>query len=136
MLADVDVAYFEPGDTDSTERDADLESRLRERMPELPWEVTNQAQVHTWFEGHFGHAVPPLRSLEEAIASWPEYATCVGVFMTASGDLGVIAPHGLEDHFAQRVRRNPLRVSRETYRRRIEQKQYCLRWPGVTIEPG
>ena len=45
--------------------------------PDVPWEVTNQAHVHLWFEEHFGHAVPPLSSLSDAVASWPEYATSV-----------------------------------------------------------
>nr|WP_318298106.1 hypothetical protein [Paraburkholderia bannensis] len=34
------------------------------------------------------------------------------------------------------VRRNPARVSVETYRKRIEQKQYQRRWPRVTIVPS
>ena len=31
------------------------------------------------------------------------------------------------------VRRNPARVSIETYRRRIASKRYAQRWPRVTI---
>jgi hypothetical protein len=45
----------------------------------------------------------------------------------------VIAPHGLEDLFNCVVRRNPTRVSLETYRRRVEQKRYAARWPRVTV---
>jgi hypothetical protein len=78
--------------------------------------VTNQAAVHLWFERYFGHAVPPLASLEEAVASWPEYATCVGLRLEANDAITVIAPHGLEDLFGLLVRRNPVRVSVETYR--------------------
>lgn len=112
-LADVDVAYFDAEHLDAGHERA-LQAQLQRALPGLPWEVTNQAAVHRWFEAHFGHAVPPLASLLEAVASWPEFATAVGVTLTADGDLDVIAPHGLADLFAIVVRRNPVRVSVET----------------------
>ena len=102
-------------------------------MPELSWEVTNQASVHLWFERHFGHAVDPLGSLAEAIAAWPEYATCVGLRLGLDDTITVIAPHGLADLFGMIVRRNPARVSRETYLERVRTKQYRVRWPRVRI---
>jgi len=133
-LADIDLAHWDP------ERpladDAWLQRQLHEHAPDLPWEVTNQAHVHTWFESVFGHAVPPLHSLPEAVASWPEYATAVGLSLDSSGQLSVIAPHGLADLFAIRVRRNPQRVSVQTYRARVAQKRYTERWPHVCIVPA
>lgn len=132
-LADIDVAHFDADDL-SPRRDAELQARLFRRLPQVPWEVTNQAAVHQWFEGHFGHPVAPLQSLEAAVASWPEYATAVGVRLTDEGSIEVIAPHGLEDLFALRVRRNPARVSLDTYRARVAQKNYTARWPSVQIE--
>lgn len=131
-LADLDVAYFDASDL-APERDAELESRLHEAMPGIRWEVTNQAAVHRWFEGYFGHAVEPLESLEDAVASWPEYATAVGLCLRQDGSIEVIAPHGLDDLFNCVVRRNPRRVSLDTYRLRVEQKKYALRWPRVTV---
>jgi uncharacterized protein len=125
-LADVDLAYF----------DAANQRRLVERCPNLPWEVTNQAGVHLWFEAHFGHAVEPLRSLEDAVASWPEPATAVGVWLDRYDALQVIAPHGLADLLGMRVRRNPVRVSVETYRQRCASKRYAERWPRVVVEPA
>jgi hypothetical protein len=131
-LADVDVAHFDAGDL-SPARDAALQSALADIAPETPWEVINQAGVHLWFEAHFGHAVAPLRSLEEAVASWPEYATAVGVWLAEDDRVHVIAPHGLDDLFAMVVRRNPARVSVETYRQRIASKRYTARWPRVRV---
>ena len=133
-LSDVDVAYFDAVAL-APEHDARLQQSLAKRLPGVPWEVTNQAAVHTWFEGHFGHAVAPLHSLEEAVASWPEYATAVGVALQADDSIQIIAPHGLEDLFSVIVRRNPTRVSVETYRQRVAQKRYTERWPGVTVVP-
>lgn len=131
--ADVDLAFFDPADL-SCERDHALQSRLAALCPQLPWEVTNQAGVHRWFEACFGHAVAPLGSLHEAVASWPETATAVGVWLDAADRLHLIAPHGLDDLFAMRVRRNPVRVSVETYRQRCASKRYQERWPRVVVE--
>ena len=130
--ADIDVAWFDADDL-SPGRDAALQARLRAAAPDLPWEVTNQAGVHLWFEQHFGHAVAPLRSLDEAIASWPEYATCVGLWLDDDDGLHVIAPYGLHDLFGMVVRRNPVRVSVATYRERVASKRYARRWPRVTV---
>ncbi|USX27006.1 nucleotidyltransferase family protein [Oxalobacteraceae bacterium OTU3CINTB1] len=134
-LADIDVAYFDASDL-APESEADLQRRLHAAMQGVPWEVTNQAAVHRWFEEYFGHAVAPLASLQDAIASWPEYATCVGLFLNRDDSIVVIAPHGLDDLFDCVVRRNPARVSMETYRLRVEQKNYASRWPRVTVVHG
>lgn len=131
-LSDIDVAYFDASDL-SSERDAQIQRRLSHLKPSLPWEVTNQAAVHTWFESAFGHAVSPLHSLTEAISSWPEFATSVGITLRADKTIEVIAPHGLDDLFAMIVRRNPARVSVAAYRERVEQKQYRKRWPKATV---
>ncbi|WP_217283874.1 nucleotidyltransferase family protein [Pseudaquabacterium terrae] len=131
-LADVDVAYFD-GDDLCPKSERAIEARLRAAHPSLPWEVTNQAAVHRGFEAHFGHAVAPLRSLDEAVGSWPEYATSVGLWLDAHDALHVIAPHGLDDLFAMTVRRNPIRVSVDTYRQRCAAKRYAERWPRVRV---
>ncbi len=132
FLADIDLAYFEPLES-SAATDTELQAMLGVLAPRFPWEVTNQAAVHLWFESCFGHAVEPLQSLHEAVASWPEFATSVAVSLDADGALRIIAPHGLDDLFDMRVQRNPARVSEQTYRQRIEQKRYQERWPLVTV---
>ncbi len=131
-LPDIDVAFFDEADC-SPARDAALQARLAAAAPGTPWEVTNQAGVHLWFEQHFGHAVAPLRSLEDAVASWPEFATAVGLRLDDDGRLHVIAPLGLDDLFGMVVRRNPARVSLQAYRQRVASKRYTQRWPRVTV---
>ncbi len=131
-LSDVDVVYFDPSDL-SPQKDHALQARLSAQRPAIPWEVTNQAAVHLWFEACFGHAVAPLGSLQEAVASWPEYATAVGVTLADDDALTLIAPYGLEDLFGMVIRRNPARVSLETYHERIRQKRYTERWPRVCV---
>jgi uncharacterized protein len=69
------------------------------------------------------------------VASWPEYATSVALIYSADKEIEVIAPYGLEDLFAMRVRRNPARASLATYAQRIEQKQYVKRWSRAIVVP-
>lgn len=132
FLADVDVPYLDPDDmSEATEED--YENQLRELEPELPWDVKNQAAVHLWFHRVFGHSVEPLRSIEDAAASWPETALAVAVRLEADDTIEVIAPLGLGDLFSMVVRRNPRRVSVETYEERIKKKRYTDRWPMVRV---
>ena len=131
-LPDIDVAHFDANDL-SPARDAALQRRLHALAPDTPWEVVNQAGVHLWYEREFGRAVEPLRSLDEGIASWPEFATCVGLRLDDDDGLHVIAPHGLSDLFAMVVRHNPARVGVGAYRERIERKRFARRWPRVTV---
>ena len=132
VLTDVDVAYFDAADM-ASERDQQLQRTLTALRREVPWEVTNQAGVHLWFADYFGHPVEPVNTLIEAVATWPEYATSVGLSMNDAGALEVIAPLGLDDLFSMTVRHNPARASVANYQARVAQKKYRERWPGVTI---
>ena len=130
FLADVDVVFFDPTDlSESTEKR--YERRLQDLRPDLTWDVKNQAAVHRWFHKVFGHEVEPLRSMRDAVATWPETALAVAVGLTEDGAITIEAPLGLDDLFSMVVRRNPRRVSVETYGRRIAEKKYQYRWPRV-----
>lgn len=131
-LSDVDVAYFDAHDVQAR-REVELRQRLETLLPGVPWEVCNQARVHLWFEDAFGYAVPPLLSLDDAIASWPEFATAVGIYLQPDGEIGIVAPHGLDELFAMVVRRNPARISPGGYAQRLASKNYAAHWPRVTI---
>ena len=129
---DVDVVYFERGDT-SPQADAAHERRLAGFEPGLQWEVVNQAGVHLWYEKAFGKAVVPFCSLEEGIASWPETATSVAVRLDSNDCVRVIAPFGLDDLFECIVRWNPSRASASVFKARVEAKRYTERWPRVHV---
>ena len=150
LVRDVDVVFFDPGDL-SRARDEAAQRRLGELG--RPWEASNQAAVHTWFHEYFGGPpVPPFASVHEAVATWPETATCVAIRRAAgdpapgdpapgdpapgdpaSGGLEVCAPHGLADLIGRTWRRNPVRVSLATSRERLARQRVAARWPGVTI---
>jgi uncharacterized protein len=131
-LPDIDLAYFDANNLHA-QYDKALEQRLMARLPGFPWEATNQAAVHQWFDAYFGKPVEPFTSLEEAIASWPEYATAVGVTLLKDDTIKVIAPFGLEDLFAMIVRHNPTRATVSMYRERVVQKRFVERWPKVSV---
>jgi hypothetical protein len=153
LVRDVDVVFFDPGDL-SPARDEAAQRRLGE-LAGRPWEASNQAAVHTWFHDYFGGPpVPPFASVHEAVATWPETATCVAVRRApgdlapgdlapgdlapgdlAPGGLEVCAPHGLADLLGRTWRRNPVRVSLATSRERLSRQRVAARWPGVTIIP-
>jgi ribosomal protein S18 acetylase RimI-like enzyme len=76
-----------------------------------------------------GVEVEPLISCADGVAIWPETATAVGVRDT----IEVVAPNGLRDLFGMICRRNPRRVTRDEYHRRIQSKPIATRWPGVLV---
>jgi hypothetical protein len=131
-LRDVDVAYFDPRDL-SQARDDTYAAQLQALEPDFPWEVTNQAGIHQFITDAAGRAPPPFRSLEQAVASWPETATCVAIRLNPDDSIGVVAPLGLRDLFELVIRRNPARVSVATYEKRIADKRYTERWPRVRV---
>ena len=132
-VKDIDVAFFDPADL-TRERDRAAQQQLDD-LAELPWEATNQAAVHTWYHRHFGGApVPAFGSVHDAVATWPETATCVAVCLIADG-VDVCAPHGLDDLLHGIWRRNPARVSVQYSRERLARQRIHGRWPKIEIVP-
>ncbi|MGI5523457.1 nucleotidyltransferase family protein [Micromonospora sp. CA-259024] len=79
----------------------------------------------------------PYRSVGEAVATWPEYATAVAVCRDSADRLAVCAPYGLADLLSGVWRHNPARVGVALSRQRLARHRPAQRWPGVTvIEPG
>ena len=91
--ADVDVVYFDPDEQE--DRSEDYARALAEARPDVAWDVVNQAFVHAWHR-QAGREVAPLASLESGLATWPETATAVAVQLSASGNLRILAPFGLD----------------------------------------
>ncbi|MER7417602.1 nucleotidyltransferase family protein [Micromonospora peucetia] len=134
-VRDVDVVFLDPVDL-SRDNDDRATERLVAAWPEPLWEAKNQAAVHTWYPGKFGGgAVAPLRTIADAVATWPEYATAVAVRLDADDHFVVCAPHGLDDLLDGVWRRNPTRVSPEISRQRLAHHRPNERWPRVRVMP-
>jgi len=134
-VKDIDVAFY---DAACLRRTRDLAAQeVLAKLAELPWDATNQAAVHTWYHEFFGGVpVQPFASVHEAVATWPETATCVAVRQRpGDGDLEVCAPHGLADLLGGIWRVNPVRVTPAVSMARLARQRVRTRWPGVTIVP-
>jgi uncharacterized protein len=134
---DVDVAFFDPADL-SRRRDEQATARLAAEGPGIPWQARNQAAVHTWYRGKFGgEPVAALRSVADAVATWPETATAVAVRLGPRGGTGIeiCAPFGLADLLGGVWRRNARRASLEVSLARLARHQPARRWPGVQVIP-
>jgi hypothetical protein len=87
----ISTSFFDPSDP-SPEREHQVEEALLAELPGVPWEATNQASVHVWFPEKFGYEVKPFRTTAEAVATWPETATSVGLRLEEDDDLVIVAP--------------------------------------------
>jgi uncharacterized protein len=130
-VRDIDVAYFDLGNL-GMERDLDAQEILSQ-LVSMPWEATNQAAVHTWYHHYFGGApVEPFSSVHDAVATWPETATCVAVRLRTYG-IEVCAPRGLADLLGGVWRPNPARVTPAISMARLARQRVRARWPRVTV---
>ncbi len=127
--ADLDVVYYDPHDT-SQAAEVDLEARLCQAMPGLDWSVRNQARMHQ------RNGDQPYRSTADALCHWLETPTAIGLRLDAQGRPELLAPFGLDDLLALRIRPTPhaKRYRREAYRARLLAKAWERRWPRLEIE--
>lgn len=125
---DIDVIWFDP-DNASLERDIELEARLLSADNTLNWSVKNQARMH------LRNGDRPYASATDAMTYWPETATALAARLSASDEVEVAAPFGLDDLFDLVVR--PVGrfrdEKRHLFHERLYSKQWLTRWPGLTL---
>ncbi len=122
-LNDVDVIYF-----DETERLRPelIEQQLRQVLPEVNWEVKNQAVMHR------RNGDRPYTSTADAMTFWPEKETAVGVRLTGDREIELSAPFGIDSLLTGRLTHNPKR-SRALFDERVRSKKWLERWPRLTV---
>jgi hypothetical protein len=133
-IRDYDLGYFDASDTSYEAEDAVIrrvaqafEPPLREMV-----EVRNQARVHLWFEGKFGEPYTPLGNSAEALTRFVSPLFAVAVRLEPDDRLTVVAPFGLDDLFALRLRPNPMRLTGGFARTAASA---TARWPEISVEP-
>lgn len=132
-IVDYDLNYFD--DSDLSWSGEDRVIRAAQKLFDdlgVRVEVRNEARVHLWYEAKFGVPCPPYRSTEEAICSFPNTSSCLGVRPGEDG-LVVFAPYGFADLFAMRARPNPVLAPRTVYEAKTA--RWRTEWPRLTVLP-
>ncbi|MFM2485021.1 nucleotidyltransferase family protein [Celerinatantimonas yamalensis] len=124
-LNDVDLIYFNRHETQPT-RYLYYEAKLREAMPQLNWQVRNQALMHQ------RNGDQPYLSSLDAMRYWPEQETAVAIRQVASGQFECASAFGFDALFALTVTHNPKRA-KAIFEQRIKHKQWLKQWPNLTI---
>ncbi len=134
-IKDYDLGYFDASDTSYEAEDAVIR-RVAAAFPppfDALVEVRNQARVHLWFEGKFGEPYAPLASSGEALQRFVSATFAVGVRLEPDGRMTIVAPFGLGDLFALRMRPNPIRRTGGFVRTAAG---LTARWPELIVAPG
>jgi len=126
-LNDIDVIYYD-NENLSEIYEKNLETWLNQKTNLSIWSVKNQARMHVKNNDE------PYNSITDAISRWPETVTAVGITLEKNNSITLIAPYGVEDIFEMRVRRSPLFMDKEYYKRRVMDKNWKKLWPKIMIE--
>ncbi|EKN4607181.1 nucleotidyltransferase family protein [Vibrio parahaemolyticus] len=126
-LNDVDVIYFDPAETNPNAY-LTYESQLRVCMPQLRWQVRNQAKMHE------RNGDNPYQNSLDAMSHWPEKETAVAIRQIGLNQYECVSAFGFESLFSYWVTHNAKR-SRETFEKRVNSKGWLVQWPSLRIAP-
>jgi len=132
-IRDYDLAYHDASDISYDAEDKVIRRVAAAFDPPLRTlvEVRNQARVHLWFEDHFGEPYTPLACSAEALTRFAAPVFAVAARLEADGRLTIVAPFGLDDLFAMRIRPNPHRRAKG-WAKIIANAR--ARWPELVVE--
>lgn len=132
-IKDYDLFYFDPDPSWNAE-DVWIKRAAALFSPPLDAkvEVRNQGRVHLWFPQKHGQPWPPVAGADESLERFVCPAFAIGVRLEPDDSLNIVAPFGLEDAFAVRLRPNPNRPRARDWERVIASAQ--ARWPEVRVD--
>jgi hypothetical protein len=127
-LNDIDVVWYNPHQLDPA-LDREIEQQLHRRLPNVIWQVRNQARMHLAYQ------TPPYPSAAAAVGRYPETATCLSITQNNAGQIIWQQSSGLQDAWSLVLKHNSLSyASATTFRQRIAAKQWLKHWPRLSIE--
>lgn len=130
-LNDIDMIYFDPDQDRSHE--VGHETWLNDRMV-APWSVRNQAFMHIRNDDQ------PYKNCHDAMAHWLERIAAVAIRLDPQGLPVFTSVFDLEDLLTGIVQPTPHCNSRadrrHEYNRRLVEKSWDQRWPGVRVIPA
>ncbi|MCU5024571.1 nucleotidyltransferase family protein [Bacillus cereus] len=129
-MPDVDVIYYDSLHQDEIYEQS-LETKLMNIDATIPWSVKNQARMHVV------NNMPPYSSSVNAISTFPETATALGVTLDELNNVILTAPCGIEDVLSLQVKPTAhFLKSKERlhmYKNRVIKKNWQSKWPSITI---
>ena len=124
-LNDVDVIYFD-SEALNTNNDKMCEIKLRQLMPEINWQVKNQALMH------IRNGDRPYLNIVDAMSFWPEKETAVAIRRVDDGIYECLSAFGFDSLFQLLVTHNPKR-SKAIFDKRVSTKQWLNVWPKLVV---
>jgi len=124
-LNDMDVIYFDFNESDD-EAYLKYEAQLRMKMPDVNWQVRNQAKMHS------RNGDKSYKSTIDAMSFWPEKETAVAICKTINNSYECISAFGFESLFALQVTHNPKR-DLTLFEHRVKSKEWLLCWPMLSV---
>ncbi|TDQ36228.1 nucleotidyltransferase family protein [Aureibacillus halotolerans] len=129
-MADVDVIYFDQSNLDEN-IEKQLEQKLKEMDPQIPWSVKNEARMHLVNHNE------PYSSSVDAISKFPETASALGLTLDNHNNVVLTAPWGLEDVLHMVVKPTPSFEETDNgakmYEERVVKKNWQSIWGKVQI---
>lgn len=124
MEHDVDVIFYDESDISKT-REQTLEEQLRLIAPQYLWSVKNQARMKIVHQKAYNNCW-------EALAHWPETATCIAARIGKNGEVETLAPYGTDDLFDLILRPTPY-INRDVFINRVLTKKWLIKWPKLRM---
>jgi len=124
-LNDIDVIYFDCYESNPNKY-KEYEAKLTELLPQLNWQVRNQALMHTRNNDE------PYKSTIDAMSYWPEKETAIGIRKLPSGEYDCIAAFGFDSLFNLQVTYNPKRL-KSVFEYRINSKNWLVTWCNLKV---
>jgi hypothetical protein len=124
-LNDVDVIYFDKNES-IHKKNKLIEFELSQLMPELNWEVRNQAIMHK------RNGDNPYLNIIDAMSYWPEKETAIAIRMLENGSYECISAFGFESLFNLHVTHNTKR-DLKIFSQRVQSKGWLTHWSNLKI---
>ena len=124
---DIDVIYFNSVSKEEV-YDEKLEKILLKEIPNLKWDVKNQARMHEI------NSDEPYADLNDAISKWPETSSAILLRKTEKNKFEWVIPFGLKDLFRLIVKPTPHFLSKlNKYKARLKKKNWKEIWYNLDI---
>ncbi|MGR5209085.1 nucleotidyltransferase family protein [Vibrio rotiferianus] len=124
-LNDLDVVYFDPNELDEKTY-LKYEAQLKALMPELNWQVRNQANMH------LRNGDKPYQNTLDAMSYWPEKETAVAARLNENNQIECISAFGFTSLFDGHITYNPKRTI-TLFESRVESKDWLITWPQLQV---